>query len=492
MGMVRGDGDRGESIPLALSYDDVLLVPQRSSVRSRRDVTTSARFTRRISLGIPIVSANMDTVTEVSMALAMARAGGIGVIHRFLGIRDQAALVERAKSPYRLVVRDVHTIRPDRTIADARSAMQRHDVTSLLVVDEQRHVLGIITLRDVLPAADDARPVTTIMTTGSGLVTAPAGTSYQEAVRLLYEHRVEKLPLVDDGGRLVGLLVMRDLLDEVQHPGASRDSGGRPLVAAAVGVVGDFRERAQTLVEAGCDALVVDVAHGHSEHTIAAVRTLKGDHPSVDLVAGNVATAEGTIDLIEAGADGVKVGVGPGAACTTRIVTGFGVPQLTAVLECSAAASRYGVPVIADGGIRAAGDVVKALAAGADTAMVGSLLAGTEESPGTTVRRHGNLFKVYRGMASRGATLDRRRRERDLTEDDELLEEGSVVPEGVEALVPHAGPVAGVLRQLVGGVRSGMSYCGAHTIPELRERARFVRVTEAGLRESRPHDLVPG
>jgi len=479
-----------QKIPRALTYDDILLVPRRSGVRSRRDVCMRVQLTRNIQIETPIISSNMDTVTEERMALALASAGGIGIIHRFLTIQAQVKMVEHVKSPHRLIVRDVHTIRPDRTVTEARRLMHRHHVTSLLVLDEQRKVLGILTSRDVLPVQDALQPISLLMATGDALITAPADTTYDEAVRLLHQHRVEKLPLVDEEGKLVGLLVMRDLLDELQHPESSRDASGRPLVGAAVGVVGDYRERAGALVAAGCDVLVVDVAHGHTEHTMAAVRTLKQAHSHVDLIAGNVATGEGTRDLIDAGADGVKVGVGPGAACTTRIVTGFGVPQFSAVLACAAAARPLGVPIIADGGIKAAGDMVKALAAGADTVMIGGLLAGTDESPGATIRKGGRTYKAYRGMASRAAAIDRLRRERDEEEED-FLESLTVVPEGVEATVPYRGAARDVLYQLAGGIRSGMSYCGAHTIEELRLNAEFVRITDAGVRESNVHDIIP-
>ena len=474
--------------PLALTYDDVLLVPCRSSVASRRDVDTSTRLTRDLRLNIPIVAANMDTVTEARMARAMAREGGIGVIHRFMTIEQEAAEVQRVKRPEQAVGgRHLHTIAPTRSLGEAITLMGRHNVNSLLVVGENERLLGIVTSRDVLFAEDPSQPVERIMTGGEHLVTAPVGTRLEEARRILHEHRLEKLPLVDDTGHLRGLITARDVLRLTEHPKAARDGQGRLLVGAAIGAVGDYMERAQALVDAEVDVLVVDIAHGHSEHALIATRSVKDAFPNVQLISGNVATAEGTRDLVEAGADGVKVGVGPGAACSTRIVAGVGVPQLTAVFDCVAAAAELGVPVIADGGVRSSGDLTKALAAGAETAMIGSLLAGTEESPGRTVVRNGARYKVYRGMASQGAADARRQRETSQDVLDELA--ASVVPEGVEAVVEYRGSLADVLYQQVGGLRSGMSYLNARSLDDLRRNARFVRMTDAGRAESQPHDL---
>jgi IMP dehydrogenase len=470
-------------IPLALTYDDVLLVPRRSQIASRRDVDTTTRLTRRLSLRIPIVSANMDTVTDARLAVALAHEGGIGVIHRFMTIEEEAAEVAHVKRPED-VVREVHTIGPDRTLREASTQMARSGVSSLLVVERDGTLVGILTTRDLLFEENLERRVGERMTARAELVTGPVGTSLEDARRILYEHRLEKLPLVDAEGRLRGLLTARDVLRQARLPQTVRDADGRLLVGAAIGAVGDYPERAAALVEAGADVLVVDIAHGHAEHAIRATRDVKRRFPDVDLVAGNVATAEGTRDLIEAGADAVKVGVGPGAACTTRVVAGVGVPQLSAVLECAEEADRHGVPIIADGGIRAAGDITKALAAGAATVMIGSLLAGTEESPGMTVVRGGARYKVYRGSASSAVALDRLRRERREEQLDELA--AGVVPEGVESVVPHKGSLAGVVHQLVGGLRSGMSYLNARTVEELRANARWVRMTEAGWRESLP------
>jgi IMP dehydrogenase len=475
--------------PLALTYEDVLLVPCRSAVASRRDVDTRTRLTRELQLNLPVVAANMDTVTEARMARAMAREGGIGVIHRFMPIEQEAAEVQRVKRPEEAVGgRQLHTIAPNRTLGEAITLMGRHNVNSLLVVGEGERLLGIVTSRDVLFAENPSQPVERIMTGGDQLVTAPVGTRLEEARRILHEHRLEKLPLVDDTGHLRGLITARDVLRLTEHPNAARDSQGRLLVGAAIGAVGDYMERADALVAAEVDVLVVDIAHGHSDHALKAARRVKDAFPDVQLIAGNVATAEGTRDLVAAGADAVKVGVGPGAACSTRLVAGVGVPQLTALFDCVAAAADLDVPIIADGGVRNSGDLTKALAAGAETVMIGSLFAGTEESPGRTVLRSGGRFKVYRGMASLGAAETRRQRESSEDVLDELA--AAVVPEGVEAVVPYRGSLSEVLHQQVGGLRSGMSYLNARTLTELRANARFVRMTEAGRIESKPHDLT--
>ncbi len=469
-----------------MTFDDVLLIPRRSPVESRAEVDTRTRLARGIELSVPIVSANMDAVTESEMAIAMAREGGLGIIHRFLPTDQQVAEVRRVKRAESIVIEQPYTIRPDQTLREAVAFLEEHGSAGLLVVQDGR-LVGIVTARDLLFEEDLDRPVREVMTPRERLVTAPPGISMEEAKRILHAHRVEKLPLVDGDGRLVGLVTSRDIRARSQYPHATKDERGRLRVGAAVGVRGDYLERAAALVEEGVDVLVVDVAHGHSEAVLRAVRTLRRRFPEVPIVAGNVATAEGTVDLIEAGADAVKVGVGPGSTCTTRVVTGAGVPQLSAILDCARAARPRGVPIIADGGIRSSGDITKALAAGASAVMLGNLLAGTEESPGATVIRNGRQYKTYRGMASLWATA--RRRSLDSPVDEEDI--GQIVAEGIEALVPYRGKVADVLRQLVGGLRSGMSYCGARTIPELWENARFVRITPAGLRESLPHDVEP-
>ncbi len=471
---------------LALTYDDVLLVPRRSGITTRREVDTCTRLTRGLEIRIPIVSANMDTVTEAAMGVAMALEGGIGIVHRFMTVEQQATEIARVKRPESFLVREVQILAPHRTLKDAWELMAQSEVSSVLVVERDDRLVGILTVRDLLFEDDPDKPIREVMTHGEQLVTAPVGTSLDEAKRLLHEHRIEKLPLVDSHGRLRGLITARDLMRVLQHPRATRDAAGRLRVGGAVGVVGDYRERAEALVAADVDVLVVDIAHGHSEHALKAVAELKQRFPHVELIAGNVATAEGTEDLIAAGADAVKVGVGPGSACTTRVVTGVGVPQLTAVMSCARAAAPHGVPIIADGGVRLPGDVAKALAAGASTVMVGSLLAGTAESPGATMLRDGVRVKVYRGMASESAAIDRFRR-LTLGIDEEKFD--ARVPEGIETVVPYRGTVNEVIFELVGGLRSSMSYLGARSLAEFRERAQFVRITDAGLRESHPHAL---
>jgi IMP dehydrogenase len=478
-----------EEFRLTLTYDDVLLEPKHSSIASRRNVDTSTRLSRNINMAVPIVSANMDTVTESSMAIAMARMGGIGIIHRFMSVEQEAGEVLRVKRVEGWVIEEPYTIGQDEKIADARALMSRRGVSGLPVVDETGRLLGMLSRRDVL-FANDTQPVRSRMTPLDRLITAPAGSSSDVARDLIVQHRVEKIPLVDGNGRLTGLVTSKDLVRSLQFPYSTKDTKGRLRVGAAIGVVGDYQERAQALVEAGADLLVVDVAHGDADHTIRAVETVRKRLGSVDLVAGNVATAGGVAALADAGVDAVKVGVGPGSICITRMVAGVGVPQLTAVIDCARAAARYDLPIIADGGVRSSGDVTKALAAGASTVMLGNLLAGTTESPGLTIRRGGRPYKISRGMASAEAALARAEREqpgRGWAEWEEAIEE--VVPEGVEAVVPYRGDVGEIVFQLVGGLRSGMSYCNARTLEELRQNATFVRITEAGRTESGPHDI---
>jgi IMP dehydrogenase len=470
-----------------LTYDDVLLVPRYSAVRSRRDVDTSARLTRRITLHMPIVSANMDTVTEAEMAIAMARHGGIGIIHRFSSIEQQIGQVRQVKRSETFVIENPYTVSPASTVGQARELLTEHHITGLPVVDGSGKLAGLLASRDILFVHDDSKLVSEVMTPRERLVTAPMGTTIAQAEEILQEHKVEKLPLIDQDDRLTGLITLRDILKRNLHPESSKDEKGRLLVGAAIGVVGDFMERACELVHAGCDVLVLDIAHGHSENAIRALREIRNRLGDVEIIAGNVATAEGTRDLIEAGADAVKVGVGPGSICITRVVTGVGVPQLTAVMDAAREAQRYEIPIIADGGIRQPGDVSKAVSAGASTVMVGNMLAGTRESPGVVVARNGRRFKTSRGMASMGATLERQRREKPGWEGEMDLTD--VVPEGVEGMVPFKGEVADVLIQLVGGLRSGMSYLGARNLDEMRENASFVQVTWAGMQESEPHDI---
>lgn len=472
-------------ISLALSYDDVLLAPRRSSIGSRSDVDVSSRLTRGLRLAAPVVSANMDTVTEAEMAIAMARAGGIGIVHRFLSVPQQVAEVARVKRAEALVIPDPHTVAPDARLRDANEAMARLGVTSLVVVHPDGRLAGLLTHRDVALQTDPDRPVQDLMTPRERLVVGGADTSSEAAALLLRDGRVEKLPLVDADDRLVGLITLRDLLQRAERPAATKDARGRLAVGAAIGVRGDFVVRARALQEAGADVVVLDIAHGHAEHAIRAIREVReAVGGGVQIIAGNVATAAGARDLAEAGADGVKVGVGPGSVCTTRVVAGVGVPQLTAVMECAKACAPHGVPVIADGGIRFGGDVAKAIAAGAESVMIGNLLAGTPESPGVVVSRNGTRVKVFRGMAS-SAAADARR----AIEADDDTEFTPVVAEGVEAVVPLRDATATVLHGLVGGLRSGMSYSDARTIPEFHEKAHFVRITPGGLRESHPHDV---
>lgn len=468
------------------TFHDVLLVPKRSDVTSRRHVDTTGRVAKTLAISCPIVSANMDTVTEARMAITMARCGGLGIIHRFLTIAEEVAQVAKVKRAENVIIDEPYALSPDDTVGAAREMMEERGVGGLLVVEKGRRLAGIVTSRDLQFQDDDKAPLKRVMTTR--LVTARAGVTLEEAERLLRENKVEKLPLVAKDGTVAGLITGKDLRTRRLHPESSKDKRGRLLVGAAVGVVGDYLERSAALLEAGADLLVVDVAHGHAGHVVEAVRKIKKKWPSCQLVAGNVATYEGAKDLAKAGADGIKVGVGPGSICSTRIVSGAGVPQLTAVMDCARVTKEAGVPVIADGGIRDSGDIAKALAAGASSVMVGSLLAGTDESPGWTVARGGSRYKVYRGMASLTATLSRKKKERG---DDDLdpIEVAEVVPEGVESMSPYKGPAADTVYQLRGGLRSGMSYSGARTLPEFWEKAEFMRITAAAWAESKPHAL---
>ncbi len=473
---------------LGLTFDDVLLVPKRSSIASRTAVNTHAQLSRRIRLAIPIISANMDTVTEATMAIAMARAGGIGAIHRFMTIERQAAEVSRVKRADSYVVESPAKVAPTATVQVAREAMGHSGIGGLLVVNDNGELLGMLTTRDILLAPDPNATIDKMMTPRDELVTVTAsnGTVLETAKALLHQNRIEKLPLIDEHGRVVGLITAQDIIKIQKHPNATKDSKGRLRVAAAVGVRTSDLLRAEACVNAGADALVVDIAHGHSDHAIKMVRDLKAKFPEVDVIAGNVATADGVRDLAEAGADSVKVGVGAGSICVTRIVTGFGVPQLTAIMDCAEAAEQIGVPVIADGGIRNSGDLTKAIAAGAHTAMIGSLLAGTEESPGASVVRDGRRFKVVRGMASLSANVERQTIEKGEVNAEDWEQ---VVPEGVEAVVPFRGEVGDILHQLVGGLRSGLSYAGATNIAELHANAEFLQMSAAGVRESGAHDV---
>ncbi|HEY3341015.1 MAG TPA: IMP dehydrogenase [Anaerolineae bacterium] len=472
----------------ALTFDDVLLVPKRSAIRSRFAVNTRTQFSRHISVAVPIVSSNMDTVTEWAMARAMGHLGGIGVIHRFMTVDHQAAEVQRVKRTEGFMVERPYNLECTASVQDARDRMDEHHIGGLVVVDDQENVLGLVTARDVMFERNPQRPVLQVMTPREKLVTVGQDTTMEQARDVLHQHRVEKLPVLDADGRLVGLITAQDIAKQEQWPGATKDGRGRLRVAAAVGVRPGDIDRALACVNAGADALVVDIAHGHSDNAINMVRALKARFPNIDVVGGNVATADGVRDMAEAGADAVKVGVGAGSICITRIVTGFGVPQLSAVAECAEAGQALGVPIIADGGIRTAGDITKALAAGASTVMLGSLLAGTDEAPGANVVRNGQRLKIVRGMASLTANIDRQEIERGREVDPDDWEH--VVAEGVEAMVPVRGPVKDIVYQLVGGLRSGMSYAGATTLPELWENAEFTRITSAGKAESGAHDVT--
>ena len=470
-----------------ITFDDVLLVPKRSSIRSRKDVTTSSWLTRGIRLNIPILSANMDTVTESRMAIAMAQEGGIGILHRFMSVEKQAKSVRRVKRAENIVVEQPIHIAPMATVSQARAKMADADVGGLVVVNETGQLQGVITTRDVLLADDGQLAVEAVMTPRSRLIVAGPDETMDQARQKLHEHRVEKLPLVDAEDRVVGLITAQDIVKIQEHPFATKDLRGRLVVGVALGArLSEDLERAAACAEAGADVFVVDIAHGHSDHTMEMVRQLKKNFPRIPVIAGNVASSEGVCDLASAGADAVKVGIGAGSICITRVVTGFGVPQLTAILECAEEGKKLGVPIIADGGVHTSGDLVKALAAGASTVMIGSMLAGTEESPGAPIVRDGRRYKVVRGMASLTANVDRRSIDKNEVADEDWAD---VVPEGVEAMVPYRGGVRDILYQLVGGLRSGLSYAGSHTIEELWENAEFIRITPAGQRESGPHDV---
>ena len=443
-------------------------------------------------MNIPIVSANMDTVTESSMAIAMARLGGLGVVHRFMSVEEQVREVTKVKRSEGVVIEDPVALGPDKTVGDARDVMAERQVGGIVIVSGERKVLGLVTRRDINFEDDSSRRLRAVMTPRKDLVTAQKGVGLDEAKQILRSNKVEKLPLIDRQGRLCGLITSKDIMKMKEFPLATKDAKGRLRVAAAVGVRGDAILRAQMLFDAGADALVVDIAHGHSGHATDTIKRIKRELGGVEVVAGNVATSRGTLDLIKAGADSVKVGVGAGSVCVTRVVTGFGVPQLTAIIDSARAARAEGVPVIGDGGIRNPGDVTKAIAGGASTVMIGSLFAGTEESPGPTILREGIRYKLTRGMASLAASIDRRVREgKQEGERGELVEEAidESVPEGVEGLIPYKGGVEGVVKELLGGLRSGMSYNGAGTIDELQKNAEFIRITSAGYKESLPHDI---
>ncbi len=463
-----------------LTFDDVLLIPAESAVLPN-EVDTKTRFSRHIQLNIPLVSAGMDTVTEYRMAIAMAREGGIGVIHKNMSIEAQAAEVDRVKRSEHGIIIDPVYLAPDNTIADALKLMSRYRISGVPITVKGK-LVGILTNRDLRFEEDPGRLIKEVMTT-ENLVTAPEGTSIDEARDILKQHRIEKLPIVDKNFMLKGLVTIKDIQKMVKYPNSCKDANGRLRVAAAIGVGAGTFERAQALIDAGVDALVIDTAHGHSLGVIRQVAKIREAFPNVDIVAGNVATGEATRALIEAGVDAVKVGVGPGSICTTRVIAGIGVPQITAIMDAAEAAAPYDVPVIGDGGIKFSGDIVKALASGASCVMMGGLLAGTEESPGEVEIYQGRSFKVYRGMGSLAA-MKQGSKDRYFQENAQKL-----VPEGIEGRVPYKGSVADTVFQMMGGIHAGMGYCGAATIPDLQAKAQFVRITSAGLIESHPHDV---
>ena len=463
-----------------LTFDDVLLVPRKSEILPR-DVETATWLTKDIKLNIPILSAGMDTVTEARMAISMAREGGIGVIHKNMTVEQQASEVDRVKRSEHGVITDPIYLSPEHTIRDALRLMERYHISGVPVTVNGK-LIGIITNRDIRFEVDLDAKIETGMTR-ENLVTAPVGTTLEQAKALLWKYKIEKLPLVDDNFQLRGLITIKDIEKARQYPNSTKDAMGRLRVAAAIGVGIGNMERAEALVASGVDVLVVDTAHGHSVGVLRMVSELKAAWPHIQVIAGNVATAEATLDLIEAGADAVKVGIGPGSICTTRVVAGVGMPQITAVYDCARAAASHGVPIIADGGVKYSGDIVKALAAGADTVMLGNLLAGTEESPGDTEIFQGRTYKVYRGMGSLAA-MEKGSRDRYFQEQGHKL-----VPEGIEGRVPYRGALTDTVYQILGGLRAGMGYCGCKTLQQLKTETQFVRITGAGLRESHPHDV---
>jgi IMP dehydrogenase len=467
-----------------LTFDDVLLIPSKSEVLPS-EVEVSTCLTPTLAMGIPLVSAAMDTVTEARFAIALAQEGGVGIIHRNLPIEAQAAEVDKVKRSESGMIVDPITMRPDQLVREALEVMERYRISGIPITEHGR-LVGILTNRDLRFETNLHKRISELMTKEQ-LVTAPVGTTLDGAKELLHKHRIEKLPVVDAQFRLKGLITIKDIEKRRKYPGACKDKLGRLVAGAAVGALGDTDERVKWLVQAGVDVLVVDTAHGHSRPVLQTVEKLKKDYPDVALIAGNVATAEGTLDLINAGSDAVKVGIGPASICTTRVVAGIGVPQLTAVSDCAEVADRFNIPIIADGGIRYSGDITKALAAGARSVMIGSIFAGTEESPGEKVLYQGRAYKSYRGMGSLGAMQ--------AGSGDRYFQNaedgpGKLVPEGVEGLIPFKGSLASLVQQLVGGLRAGMGYCGCATIEDLRQKARFIKISPAALRESHVHDVV--
>ncbi|MFQ5589086.1 MAG: IMP dehydrogenase [Nitrospiria bacterium] len=472
-----------EKLHEGLTFDDVLLAPSRSEVMPR-DVNLETRLTRRIKLQIPIISAAMDTVTESGLAIAMAREGGIGIVHRALSPENQAAQIDLVKKSESGMIVDPITISPDQRLADALALMTKYRISGIPVTQGKK-LVGILTNRDLRFETRMSLKVSKVMTKDN-LITASEGTTLKEAQKILHKNRIEKLLVVNGDHELKGLITIKDIEKKIQFPNACKDDLGRLRVGAAVGIGGDSKERVERLVQAGVDLIIVDTAHAHSVAVLDTVKAIRKDYPGLNLIGGNVATGDATLDLIQAGVDAVKVGVGPGSICTTRVIAGAGVPQLTAISECARAAKRSKIPVIADGGIKFSGDIVKAIAAGAHTVMLGGLFAGTEESPGETVLLQGRSYKVYRGMGSIGA-MEQGGRDRYFQEFEPV---SKLVPEGIEGRVPAKGSLSGVIFQLLGGLRAGMGYCGASSIEALRAYDRFVRITAAGIRESHPHDVI--
>jgi IMP dehydrogenase len=474
----------GKEVKEALTFDDVLLVPNYSEVLPTQ-VDVRTKLTKKITLNIPIMSAAMDTVTEAELAIAIAREGGIGIIHKNMTVEEQAEEVDRVKrSESGMIVKPV-TVKPEQTIAEAENLMKKYKISGLPVVNDEGKLVGIITNRDIRFVKDFSKKIAQVMTK-ENLRTVPVGTTLEEAKEILHKYKIEKLPVVDENGYLKGLITIKDIEKKEKYPNACKDELGRLMVGAAIGVGQEALKRAEALIEAGVDVIVIDTAHGHSKGVIEMVEKIKGKWPEVDVIAGNVATPEGTEALIKAGADAVKVGIGPGSICTTRIVAGVGVPQLTAVAQCAEVADKYDVSIIADGGIKFSGDIAKAIGAGARVVMIGSLFAGTKESPGELILYQGRSYKVYRGMGSLGA-MKKGSKDRYFQSE---VEEKKLVPEGIEGMVPYRGPLADTIHQLVGGLRAGMGYCGAANIEEMRKKARFVRITAAGLKESHVHDVI--
>lgn len=470
-----------EFVGEGLTFDDVLLLPCKSEVLPK-EVKINTFLTKNIKLNIPLMSAGMDTVTEAKMAIAMAREGGIGIIHKNMSIEAQALEVDKVKRSEHGIITDPFYLSPVHSVSDALELMERYHISGVPITDKDGKLVGIITNRDIRFEKDTTKKIDDVMTK-ENLVTAPIDISMDDALETMKRYKIEKLPLVDDNRMLSGLITIKDIEKSIKYPNAAKDSTGRLLAGAAVGVTNDMMDRVKALVKAKVDVVVVDTAHGHSLGVLEAVRKIKAEYPSLQVIAGNVATGEATLDLIKAGVDAVKVGIGPGSICTTRVVTGIGVPQITAVVNCAEVAKEYDIPIIADGGIKYSGDITKAIAAGANVVMIGSLFAGTEESPGEEELYEGRRFKVYRGMGSMPA-MQAGSKDRYFQEDSKKL-----VPEGVEGRVAFKGPLGDVVFQLVGGLRSGMGYIGAKDIKELQEKARFIKITNAGLIESHPHDI---